>query len=274
MSQFAAVDGGQLDPPDSRIPQLLSPNHDGAGQLANNKKEYITSGFESGTSRPPTPHGPGLPANFAEVVSGIYRSSFPLPDHFESIKKLNLKTIVTLVENEHSRQFKKFIKDNGITSYVIPIIANKDPKVFTSQNTVLEVLRILFNLDNHPVLVHCNKGKHRTGCIIACFRRAQGWSNTAAVAEYIKYSAPKTRVLDRKFIEAFDANRLCELVDRVGAQYWVASNLSERKDLRSTPGCHLNGNPKEVGECDGASALVLPSDPQQIYGLATCKLPS
>lgn len=58
------------------------------------KKEYIKSGNESGPSRPPTPHGPGLPDNFGEVVTGIYRSSFPLPDHFESIKKLNLKTIV------------------------------------------------------------------------------------------------------------------------------------------------------------------------------------
>ena len=24
---------------------------------------------------------------------------------------------------------------------------------------------------NHPMLVHCNKGKHRTGCLIGCFRK-------------------------------------------------------------------------------------------------------
>ncbi|CAN0534051.1 unnamed protein product, partial [Ectocarpus sp. 8 AP-2014] len=27
---------------------------------------------------------------------------------------------------------------------------------------------------NHPMLVHCNKGKHRTGCLIGCFRRVRG----------------------------------------------------------------------------------------------------
>ncbi|EEP80731.1 conserved hypothetical protein [Uncinocarpus reesii 1704] len=251
-----------LDSPVADTPQLLSPGYDGVGQIVNGKKKYISSGFESGPSRPPTPHGPGLPPNFAEVVKGIYRSSFPLPDHFESIKKLNLKTILTLVDFEHSRQFRKFIKDNGIVSHVIPIIANKDPKIFTPQNTVLDVLKILFNPKNHPILVHCNKGK----VFSSNAEDSRGWSNAAAVAEYIKYSTPKSRVLDRKFIEAFDANILCELVDRVGAQYWTPSSPPERQPLQGEPTNYINGHSKEAKEgkdIDGTPG-ILASDTKQL----------
>jgi tyrosine-protein phosphatase SIW14 len=53
-----------------------------------------TNGFESGTSRPPTPHGDGLPDNFGVVVPGVYRSSYPLPVHLNSVAALNLKTIM------------------------------------------------------------------------------------------------------------------------------------------------------------------------------------
>ncbi|KAI1975762.1 tyrosine-protein phosphatase siw14 [Ophidiomyces ophidiicola] len=216
--------------PDPELP-VLSPDYDGAGNYGSNKKEDNSVDLESGPSRPPTPHGPGLPTNFAEVVKGIYRSSYPLPDHFESIQSLNLKTIITLVDQEYSRQFKKFVKENGINTHVIPILANKDAKVFTPQTTILEVLKILFNPETHPVLVHCNKGKHRTGCVIACFRRAQGWSTAAAVAEYVRYSTPKTRLLDRKYIESFEANILGEFVGHHGVQYWGREKKATQKQL-------------------------------------------
>ncbi|CAN0338469.1 unnamed protein product, partial [Scytosiphon promiscuus] len=34
------------------------------------------------------------------------------------------------------------------------------------------------------MLVHCNKGKHRTGCLIGCFRRTQGWAVSSIFEEY------------------------------------------------------------------------------------------
>ena len=37
---------------------------------------------------------PGLPDNFAEVVKGVYRSSFPLTENLEALKELGLRTIL------------------------------------------------------------------------------------------------------------------------------------------------------------------------------------
>ena len=59
---------------------------------------------------------------------------------------------------------------------------------------------------NQPVLIHCNKGKHRTGSVVGCIRRLQNWSLSAVVNEYIMFAAPKTRLEDQRFIESFDVN--------------------------------------------------------------------
>lgn len=57
---------------------------------------------------------------------------------------------------------------------------------------------------NHPVYVHCNQGKHRTGCVIACLRKVQGWKLEDIINEYNTYSGAKSRAGDRALIKSFD----------------------------------------------------------------------
>lgn len=57
--------------------------------------------------------------------------------------------------------------------------------------------------------------------MVACFRKLQEWSLNAALTEYVKYSEPKSRVLDRKFITEFDETILSGLAKEVGASNWV-----------------------------------------------------
>ncbi|RKO82794.1 protein-tyrosine phosphatase, partial [Blyttiomyces helicus] len=58
------------------------------------------------------------------------------------------------------------------------------------------------------VLIHCNKGKHRTGCLVGCLRKLQHWSYTSIFDEYRRFSHPKSRSMDQQFIELFDASRV------------------------------------------------------------------
>ncbi|DAA74623.1 TPA_exp: Tyrosine phosphatase family protein [Trichophyton benhamiae CBS 112371] len=229
---------------------------------AKSEQEVYGCGFESGPSRPPTPHGIGMPNNFAEVVKGIYRSSFPLPVHLSSLAQLNLKTIVTLVDEEWSPEYSAFVRGNGITSRIIPILANKQPNVFTPYSTIVEVLTILLDTRNHPVMVHCNKGKHRTGCVMACFRKAQGWTSVAAIAEYIYHSAPKTRTLDRNYIQEFDESTVADLVRRTGAQKWLPTfpPIKYTFDSEDEENPHMNGNGAKKSE------LATSAPPVSFYG--------
>ncbi|PLN78873.1 tyrosine phosphatase family-domain-containing protein [Aspergillus taichungensis] len=172
---------------------------------------------------------PGLPDNFAEVVKGIYRSSFPLAENLEALQELGLKTIITLVEESYTTSHLKFLNDNGISHFRIIIPPNKDPKVKVSDTDLDKILGVLLNKANHPVLIHCNKGKHRTGCVVACFRRLQGWALQDVIDEYLKYSMPKSRALDVSFIGMHDLSRLSQLAQRSGVASWAPSTLHLKK---------------------------------------------
>lgn len=52
-----------------------------------------------------------------------------------------------------------FVKKHGITHYQIHVVANKDPDTFPSDDAIVSILKIMMNRENHPILIHCNKGK-------------------------------------------------------------------------------------------------------------------
>ena len=144
--------------------------------------------LEQDKSQPPTPDGTGRPANFDIITPGIYRSSFPSFPHFETLADLELKTIITFVDGPLDFAYANFITSNGITHYHIHVKANKDDSIYSDQETIYQILDLMLDPENYPMLIHCNKGKHRTGCISACFRRVTGWTTEAAIEEYVRYA--------------------------------------------------------------------------------------
>lgn len=85
---------------------------------------------------------------------------------------------------------------------------NKEPFVDIPENMIRLAVEQLLDIRNHPVLIHCNKGKHRTGCLIGCLRKACSWSLSSILDEYIRFSAPKSRFMDQQFIELFEVNKI------------------------------------------------------------------
>src|ERR1700761_6397956 len=103
-------------------------------------------------SQPPTPDGTGRPVNFQIIAPGLYRSSYPQAPHFLEMEKLNLKTIVTLVPQALPEDYKRFITKNGISHHHVPILANKDPEIYTSDEVVYKVLELMLDSTNYPML--------------------------------------------------------------------------------------------------------------------------
>jgi len=99
------------------------------------------------------------------------------------------------------------MQSNGIRHFSIPLPANKG-SVLVDEASVLRILGIVMDRSNHPLLIHCNKGKHRTGCVVGCFRKCQGKTRQTVNAEYHRYADPKARVLDEQFIDSFDERGL------------------------------------------------------------------
>lgn len=49
--------------------------------------------------------------------------------------------------------------DNGINHVNIRIQPNKDPFLVISQCDMAAALAVVMDPSNHPILIHCNKGK-------------------------------------------------------------------------------------------------------------------
>ncbi|PWY93718.1 tyrosine phosphatase [Aspergillus sclerotioniger CBS 115572] len=164
-----------------------------------------------------------LPDNFGEVVKGVYRSAFPHPWNLHALKKLGLKNIITLVDEAYTSSHVVFLKENGIAHHRILVQANKDPDVKIPDTVMCRILELLLDKSNHPILIHCNKGKHRTGCVVGCFRKLQGWESRDIIDEYFHHSYPKSRLLDEKFINEFDASQLSQSAQASGVKAWKPS---------------------------------------------------
>jgi tyrosine-protein phosphatase SIW14 len=81
-------------------------------------------------------------------------------------------------------------------------------KVPISEILMASVMEVVLNKENYPILVHCNHGKHRTGCAMAVVRHVTGWEVDAIVDEYRGYAEPKVRECDIQYIMNYQVSSL------------------------------------------------------------------
>ncbi|XP_078439617.1 inositol diphosphatase DSP4-like isoform X2 [Wolffia australiana] len=151
------------------------------------------------------------PLNFAMVDSGVYRSGFPAADNFGFLETLNLRSVLYLCPEPYPDVNLKFLYTNGIRLFQFGIEGCKEPFVNIPDDKIREALKVLLDATNHPILIHCKRGKHRTGCVVGCLRKLQKWCLSSIFDEYQRYAAAKARISDQRFMELFDTSTLKSL---------------------------------------------------------------
>ncbi|KAJ1900316.1 tyrosine-protein phosphatase siw14 [Kickxella alabastrina] len=143
------------------------------------------------------------PLNFAMIAPGIYRSGFPNPKSHPFLLQLRLRTIIYVYDGDCQDYHLQFIERNGINHKHFRIAANKEPFEEMDHALVAEILAEVLDTRNHPLLIHCNRGIRRVGCLVGCIRKLQAWAMTAIFDEYQRFSGTKIRISDQEFIEVF-----------------------------------------------------------------------
>ncbi|RZC50632.1 hypothetical protein C5167_019058 [Papaver somniferum] len=175
------------------------------------------------------------PLNFSMVDNGVFRSGFPGVSNFTFLETLGLRSIIYLCPEPYPAANSEFLKSNGIRLFQFPIEGNKECCANIPEDTIREALKIVLviviqrpskhaygveflisivcNADvrNHPLLIHCKRGKHRTGCLVGCLRKSQRWCLSSVFDEYRRFAAAKARITDQRFMEKFDATNLNHL---------------------------------------------------------------
>ncbi|KAF2210084.1 hypothetical protein CERZMDRAFT_4596, partial [Cercospora zeae-maydis SCOH1-5] len=144
--------------------------------------------------------------NYGTVVDNtIYRSAFPQALNIEFMETLNIKSILTLVTKTKScEHYDNFVGQHGINRKILDVEPNKEGKVKTNFDTLCDAILFALNPTHHPVYIHCNQGRHRTGCVVACIRKIQQWPMDEILMEYTAYADPKARDGDIELIKSFD----------------------------------------------------------------------
>ena len=112
------------------------------------------------------------------------------------------------------------------------------------EETITAALTTVLDSRNHPMLIHCNKGKHRTGCLIGCLRKMQQWSLTTIFDEYRRFSFPKPRSMDQEFIELYPELSVWPLLDRRFLPRW---NVLVQKEALLPEGADQDDNDDFLG---------------------------
>eukprot|EP00471_Norrisiella_sphaerica_P007103 CAMPEP_0184490354 /NCGR_PEP_ID=MMETSP0113_2-20130426/17703_1 /TAXON_ID=91329 /ORGANISM="Norrisiella sphaerica, Strain BC52" /LENGTH=149 /DNA_ID=CAMNT_0026874209 /DNA_START=106 /DNA_END=555 /DNA_ORIENTATION=- len=138
------------------------------------------------------------------VNKGIYRSGFPNKRNFEFLRTLQLRSVVKVCR-EDSEEFNSFCEKEGILQVDLGMDGNKEPFVSVDQKSLHAAIAHIMDKKNHPVLLHCSKGKHRTGCVVACLRKIQHRSLTYIFDEYERFTGRgKAELLDLQAIELYE----------------------------------------------------------------------
>lgn len=162
------------------------------------------------------------PINFGIVEKGVYRSGQPCVLNFPFLERLDIKTMILLKNLPDMHNLKVFAKEQDIQ--LIHLESESKRKVWNplSEQDVIAALDIILNSKNHPVLVFSQFGSHRTGAVIGCLRKIQGWNLTSILEEYRRYAGSKVRVLNEQFIELFDTD-LIKLPPKTERSEWIYS---------------------------------------------------
>ncbi|CCK71969.1 Oca2p KNAG_0I01840 [Huiozyma naganishii CBS 8797] len=149
------------------------------------------------------------PLNFSPVIAAdvsLYRSGYPMPINYSFIRdQLNLQTIIYVGDKtDLSEEYVTFLREQGIRFHRIEMESCREEHI---QERIEEVLKLVLNVNNFPILIHSNKGKHRVGVIVGIIRKLlQGWSISGIYQEYGLFSGGMKDEVDLEFITMFETD--------------------------------------------------------------------
>lgn len=167
---------------------------------------------------PPPPIVP--PPNFCPVEPYLYRLGQPSAVNHPFLRELRLRTIVWAATEDPHEDLLAFADEQGISVQFVLLDDDDDylhnPWDGLSEQAIGRALGIVANRNLYPLLVCCGMGRHRTGTVIGCLRRLQGWNLASVLEEYRRFVGEKGgRIMVELLIEAFDVRSI--RVDRAVA---------------------------------------------------------
>ncbi len=145
--------------------------------------------------------------NFAKVSDSLYRGQQPTAEGFRELKKMGIKTVLSLRAFHSDRSMLKGLgmhyKRMGIYTWDF-----KD-------DYVVNFLKLVTNPEYQPVFIHCQHGADRTGTMCAIYRCAvEGWNMNDAIKEMHNFGFHMVWSNLKKYLNSFDFSKIMTEVSK------------------------------------------------------------
>eukprot|EP00457_Paulinella_chromatophora_P007811 gb/GEZN01007837.1/.p1 GENE.gb/GEZN01007837.1/~~gb/GEZN01007837.1/.p1 ORF type:complete len:335 (+),score=36.05 gb/GEZN01007837.1/:67-1071(+) len=127
------------------------------------------------------------PFRYARVESHLHRGAFPTLKNFRFLRRLGLKTVLSLTPEAPTQDLLQFCKMEHINSIHISVNPKSAAKHGASPKVLEQVMQVLLDVGKHPMYVHCLDGGRVTGMFIMCLRKLQHWSLKATKDEFSRF---------------------------------------------------------------------------------------
>jgi len=154
--------------------------------------------LQSSATAPATP--PGVPG-FAEVSDTLYRGAQPTAEGFAELKKMGIKTVVSLRYLGSDQDSLKGLGLQHVQIHCNPF--------HPEEEDVVAFLKVVTEPGNQPVFVHCRQGIDRTGMMVAIYRVIiQDWAREKAIAEMKAMGFNEAWEGIERYVHSFDAGKI------------------------------------------------------------------
>jgi tyrosine-protein phosphatase OCA6 len=183
------------------------------------------------------------PLRFASVESDLYRGTYPHPQNIRFLKRLNLKTILSLTPEPLSGEVMEFAKENGIQLIHLccgPMKTKskkKRPVPITAEQA-REAVEYMINGNLAPMYVHCLNGSEVTCLVIGCLRKFAFWSMASIGEEFSRYS--EMEPADEAFLQEMQS----EITVPNNVVPWIWRGLSVSGVVKNHPKLRLHKDNK------------------------------
>lgn len=121
--------------------------------------------------------------NFGQMNEHYYRGGQPLPEDYQSLKDIGIKTVIDL-RNDPTDYEKSAVEALGMKYINIPMSGWRYP----NQEDIDQFMKIVNDPETGVFYVHCKAGKHRTGITAAVYRfNNDGWDYEKTYEEMKNY---------------------------------------------------------------------------------------
>ena len=141
------------------------------------------------------------PPLFAPVEAGLYRSAHPVEANHAFLRSLSLKSILCLAPDIVDEGLRLFCRTEGIELHAFDVGESEEPFQDLDGDSVIQAATVAALPEHRPLLIVCDTGKIRTGCVVAFLRLSQRWSLTAVLDEFSRFTGQAGPLMCYQFIE-------------------------------------------------------------------------